>query len=128
MVMSLMVGEWKGEYSSEASGKFGIIEFNLTKGADDAHGQVFMKESLGPHSLQQPLVTTYFRPLAIKFVHAGDEVIHGIVDPYTDLKRNVTVHTSFKGKVIGDVMEGTYISTIEETNQSYIGKWKVTRQ
>ena len=128
MLMSLMAGEWKGEYSSEASGKFGIIEFNLTKGANHAHGQVFMKETLGPHSLQQPLVTTYFRPLPIKFVHAGDETIHGKVDPYTDLKRNVTIHTSFKGKVMGDVMEGTYSSTIEGTNQSYLGQWKVTRQ
>jgi hypothetical protein len=128
MDMSLIAGEWDGEFSSQESGNSGKISLKLAKDGNNANGQVFMKGRLGPIGLNGPLVSTYSRPLPIKFVHIEKNIIEGKVIPFKDLKNNVMIHTSFKGKIEGDVMEGTYISTIEKTEKSYTGTWKVTRQ
>jgi len=128
MDMSLIAGEWDGEFSSQTSGNSGTISFDLTKGQNSAKGQVFIRGELGPVSFKSPLITTYLRSLPIEFVHIERNIIEGKVVPFKDFKNNVTIHTSFKGGIDGDVMEGTYVSMIEETKKSYTGSWKVVRQ
>ncbi len=126
--MSLIAGEWEGEYGSEFSGKTGSITFLLTPGEDNAFGQVFMSERMGIYTLQRPTIKRITYPLAINFVQIANGRVSGQVAPYLDKEHNQTIHTIFEGRVNQDVMEGTYTSSIEGSNKSYTGSWRVVRK
>jgi hypothetical protein len=132
--VSRLVGEWQGDYSSVESGRRGVIAFRLRAGADTAEGDVIMQSRVdydpsAPNaSLPWDAMRTTHQQLSIRFVFVSDTEISGVLNPYRDPDCGCTLTTTFRGKLQGDVIEGTFHS--EGSGISHIpqdGRWRVKR-
>lgn len=133
--MSRLVGEWQGDYSSVESGRRGIIAFRLRAGADTAEGDVIMqsRDDADPTApnvspVQWDAIRTTHQQLSIRFVFVSDDEVSGVLDPYRDPDCGCTLTTTFRGKLQGDVIEGTFRS--EGTGIHHLpasGRWRVKR-
>jgi hypothetical protein len=133
--VSVLTGEWVGEYSSRETSRGGSITFSLAVGSDTAFGDVLMV----PHGFDHPLLTpdrtaasapTTPGPevLTIRLVRSEGGVVTGTLDPYRDPECGCTLQTTFKGSLIGDsTIEGTFVSTGGANHPLTMGRWKVTR-
>lgn len=132
--VSRLVGEWQGDYSSVESGRRGIIAFRLRAGADTAEGDVIMQSRVdydpsAPNaSIPWDAMRTTHQQLSIRFVFVSDTEVSGVLNPYRDPDCGCTLTTTFRGKLQGDVIEGTFHS--EGSGISHIpqdGRWRVKR-
>lgn len=132
--VSRLVGEWQGDYSSIESGRRGLIAFRLRAGADTAEGEVIMQSrtendpSAPNASVQWDAMRTTQQQLAIRFVFVSENELTGVLNPYRDPDCGCTLTTTFRGKIDGDVIEGTFHS--EGSGISHIpqdGRWRVKR-
>lgn len=131
----LLVGEWVGEYSSLTVQRSGSIALKLEAGKDTAFGDVIMiprglNESYSPHEYPQIRRATPFVPqvLAIKFVHVADDSVHGLLAPYWDPERKITIVTSFEGKISANNITGIFTGRDVSTGNTFTGRWQVTRK
>lgn len=130
-----LAGEWDGTYTSRDSGRNGSIWFKLIAGEDHAHGDVLMT----PRGRTQP----YYRyppsgwPVAgppadltqvsIQFVHASDGTVDGRLEPYWDPDCQCEAITTFRGRLRGDRLEGTFSTRLGLTGQA-TGRWVAYRR
>jgi hypothetical protein len=130
--VSELIGEWRGEYQSEDTGRHGTIMFRLHPVVDTAQGVVFMETK--PHGaapglsqrLEPPATETV--PLFIRFVVIEGGAVRGRLDPYKDPECGCTLTTTFDGRLQGEVISGTFASSgsgIHHIPAS--GRWSVTR-
>ena len=131
--LSLLAGEWSGEYVGDAGGRRGVITFNLAAGADTAQGDVIMfpQQRYTTRLVDDPQKTGSMpmpQDLSIRFVRAAGGQVSGQLDAYTDPECKCTVTTIFEGRLKGDVIEGHYISHRDGRADPMRGQWKVKRR
>lgn len=133
--LAQLAGEWAGEYSSAETGRSGSIVFTLAAGQDTAYGDVVMipagsREAFRPP--MEPYADDHPRPraevLTIRFVRVSGNQISGTLDPYRDPTTGATLATTFEGHLRGDRIEGTYVSRVTGSGESFSGRWRVARK
>lgn len=133
--LASLVGEWRGEYASPATGRSGSIVFYLAEGDDHAHGDVLMIPS-AVSAPDRPSVRSATNPVppgpqirTIRLVHAKGRQVSGLLDRYRDPDCNCKMQTAFKGEINGDRMEGTFVSLSSRPGVGRsTGWWAVTRR
>jgi hypothetical protein len=132
--ISRLVGEWQGDYSGTESGRRGLIAFRLRAGADTAEGDIIMQRQpdYDPSAPNAPIHWDAMRAtqqqLSIRFVFVSDDEVSGVLNPYRDPDCGCTLTTTFRGRIRGDVIEGTFHS--EGSGISHLpqdGRWRVQR-
>lgn len=132
-----LVGEWRGDYASEETGRNGDISFLLRAGEVSASGRIEMvarePQAVGVPA-DRPMVnggpTVPARQvLTIHFVRKEGNRVIGVLDPYTDPECACRVTTTFQGVFIDSrTIAGTYNTLSSELAHNPTGgQWKVTR-
>jgi hypothetical protein len=132
--LSPLVGQWRGGYSSAATGRTGTIAFTLRAGEGSASGNVVMiprADSLLTSEEREALdsVSSGRAVLKIHFVRKEGGNVGGTLDPYRDPDCGCPVNTTFEGAFVDlRTIEGTY-TTVPSTPGGSVtsGKWRVTR-
>jgi hypothetical protein len=127
-----LVGQWRGTYSSSATGRSGTIAFTLLAGESAASGNVVMIPR--PDSLLTPaereMVEAPTRAvLRIRFVRKEGGSVTGTLDPYRDPDCGCQVTTTFEGMFRdAATIEGTF-STVPSVPGGSVtgGTWRATR-
>lgn len=130
-----LVGEWRGDYSSAATGRTGTIAFTLRAGEGAASGNVVMiprADSLLTDEEREALASTSSggkSVLKINFVRKEGGSVNGTLDPYRDPDCECVVNTTFHG-VFRDArtIEGTFTTVPSAPGGSVTtGKWRAVR-
>jgi hypothetical protein len=129
-----MAGTWEGDYSSDASGRAGVIVFEITAGVDTAHGEVLMTPQYGPPLRAADAGTRMHAEhvrsaelLTVRFVRIDGGLIRGELEPYIAPDCMCPVTTVFRGTMAGDRIEGTYV-TRGPQGLMQEGRWAVKRK
>jgi hypothetical protein len=129
-----LVGEWRGAYSSAATGRAGTIAFTLRAGEGSASGNVVMiprADSLLTPAERVSLdsVSSARSVLKIHFVRKEGNNVGGTLDPYRDPDCGCPVNTTFEGAFVdARTIEGTYTTVPSAPGGSVTsGTWRVTR-
>ncbi len=134
----VLAGRWLGEYEGEGvTPRGGRISFELIAGEDHAHGEVLMiptganrpyeryrdgePPSTGREAPAPP------EPLRVRFVRAVNGDVNGALDTYWDPDRQCQVWTTFRGRIRGDTIDGTFASTYSRPLAETKGRWRVVR-
>jgi hypothetical protein len=136
--LEALVGEWSGHYESDAPyARSGTIWFKLAAGENHAHGDVRMvpegftrgyeryRGGPGPAGHEFPPAS---ESLAIRFVRAENNQVNGVLEPYWDPDRECQARTSFRGRIEGKTIVGTFVSIYARPLPETTGVWKVTRR
>jgi hypothetical protein len=133
--LNALVGNWSGEYSSEATGRSGSIIFKLSAGKDTAFGDVVMvpraaSQMQGSSDRAQAVtVQPSSEVLTVRFARLEGGAVSGVMNPYTDPACGCTVNTTFVGWLTDpNTIEGTFATTGSGTLVQQAGRWKVKRQ
>jgi len=130
-----LAGTWEGSYQSAALGRAGSIVFTLVAGEDHAHGDVVMV----PRGANRPLrpsssagisamdSTQVAQVLTISFVRASGDSVSGTLTPYVDPDCNCSTSTTFRGRVDGDRISGTFVAN-QGAGRSMAGTWGVRKK
>jgi hypothetical protein len=137
-----MAGAWVGEYAGVESGRTGTIGFNISTNADSAFGNVILtarQEANVPRAgagippsfptdprEMQPGMIPVVQGLRIRFVRVAGGRVAGTIQPYRAPDCQCIVHTAFTGRVVGDTIQGTFITTLADDHEQQ-GTWRVTR-
>lgn len=132
---SHLTGTWRGQYTSDESGRAGSIAFELEAGRDTARGDVLMFVPRSPQEAPsfQPAGTWQAPPppdarsLTIRFVQVDADRVRGRLDPYPDPDCGCTVETVFVGRLQGDVIAGTFTTRHLDRDRLQRGSWRVRR-
>lgn len=137
--LELLSGEWWGEYVGDREhDRRGTIAFKLIAGEDHAHGDVLMvpRDTVRPYEpyrddesgrrTAEPVSAS--RVLSIRFVAAGDGFVRGALDPYWDPDRRTEATATFRGRLRGDTIEGTFTTTYADGTPATGGRWTVARK
>jgi hypothetical protein len=129
-----LAGEWHGYYDSPVVDRRGTIIFKLEAGRDTANGDVTMvprgwTRPLGP--ADHPAAAARDAPvpevLRIRFVRVEYGVVSGTLQPYKDPDCGCAVYTTFTGRLLEDVIEGTFTARPAH-GPAYEGSWRVQRK
>lgn len=136
--LSILVGEWSGEYTSVDTGRDGRIRFSLTADGDAAHGDVLMFPAVagdgdgdgGGDDARRPDGPLGAQTLTIRFVRLRpeDETVTGTLEPYLDPDCDCMVTTTFTGRVSRDSIEGTFETRGGREYRDTSGRWRVDRR
>lgn len=129
-----LAGEWEGSYTSAATGRSGLIHFDLRAGSDTAFGEVLMiprspervravDEPMDVH--QSPRMAEM---LTIRFVRVSEGRISGEIALYRDPECGCRVLTTFDGALEGNRISGTFVSRHVESGAVRRGDWNVERK
>ena len=127
-----LIGEWSGDYASSESRRSGTIFFQITAHGDSAYGDVLMPVAageVGPRPVdlltghEQHVRSTAL--LSIRFVRVAGGAVQGEMEPYIAPDCDCVARTIFYGKVEGNEISGTYITTTDRGTQR--GEWRVRR-
>ena len=137
--ISAFSGEWVGRFSSKATGRHGIIRFNLPEHADTGYGEVEITFSpslhlsrqaqsvdlkAGPEELSPQPCTT----IGITMIRIENASVRGTMAPYWDPDCECRAHTVFEGKLQRDHIAGTFSTRRESSDGSIIaGEWRAER-
>ena len=128
-------GEWRGDYFSKDTGRSGTIEFMLIGEKKKAFGDVLMiprgsKEPYHPIGYRDKAEIDPKIPelLTINFVEVVGGKVRGELTPYWDPEMQRRMYTTFEGVVMGDTIQGTYESRMEQSPIYFYGQWMVTRK
>jgi hypothetical protein len=128
-----LAGDWHGTYKAE-DGSEGRISFRLDAGTDTARGEVF----IAPRTMV-PITDADRAPNAfhasslalipaVRFIEASGGELVGTLEPYQDPECGCVMRTSFRGRLAGNTIEGTFTS--EGSGFFHMpsrGTWKVVR-
>lgn len=133
MDVSSLVGEWTGEYDGGAGGRSGSIVFVLRSATDTAHGDVLMiprayGEAATADARHGQLQLRSNQVLKIAFVRVASGEVSGTLDPYTDPDCNCIVQTTFTGRIVGDTIEGTFVTRGGQLAREQTGRWRVAKR
>ena len=133
-LISSLAGKWRGEYESAESGRGGSITFVLRAGTDSATGDVLMEPrgttavvqaaDLGKQHLAH---SPNSQLLAISFVGLSADEVSGALEPYIAPDCACTVSTTFRGRVAGDSIVGTFTTTAPMLTSQH-GRWRMVRE
>lgn len=130
--LQALTGDWSGEYRSQETGRTGSILFRLDAGRDTAFGDVVMvpREAMTGHNeaMAPPPVRSHAQVLTIHFVRVAGNMVMGTIDPYPSPDCECKLLTTFRGRLAGDRIEGTFLvhhSGHEMPAQA--GTWWVSR-
>jgi hypothetical protein len=133
--LTLLEGEWEGDYYSRDTGRSGNIRFKLMAGEEKAYGDVVMipRGSNKPYRpaglMGEPDVSIPVQEvLSISFVKMKGGSISGTLTPYWDPDIQRRLITTFEGTLVGDDIEGSFESRIDQSPIYFYGTWKVTRK
>jgi len=130
-----LTGMWEGEFTTSIPDRYGSLYITMTATNDTAYGEVVLSWQTSflsnimrdaPNALDNYRNT--IQVLKIKEIFLNNRNIGGIIEPYPEPKAGYLVTTKFQGRLSKDAMEGTFQSNVKETQESYKGKWKVTRR
>jgi hypothetical protein len=133
--LSVLAGDWVGDYSSVESGRSGSISFTLHSATDSAFGDVVMI----PAGLGRPLQPWHgdnvtgvgqvapTTTLTIRFVRVQGGHVSGTLDPYADPQNGQRLLTTFNGEMKGNTIEGTYMTRLP-SGETQTGRWTVQRR
>jgi hypothetical protein len=140
--LRLMAGSWAGEYAGVESGRSGTIGFNISANADSAFGNVILTardehNAYPPFAGDPPMLSidprglhlgsaAMVQGLRIRFVGVAGGRVGGTIQPYRAPDCQCVVHTVFSGRVVGDTIRGTFITTLDDDSEQQ-GTWRVTR-
>jgi len=130
-----LVGQWRGIYSSNSTGRSGTIAFTLRAGESAASGNVVMIPR--PDSLLTPEEREIVENggsnarqlLTIHFVRKVGGNVHGTLDPYRDPDCGCQVITTFDGDFTNSTtIQGTF-STVPSLAGGRVsgGTWTARR-
>jgi hypothetical protein len=128
---SRLTGEWIGEFSSAHPDRSRSIAFQLEPGRDSASGEVSLEPSYVGQGIRQQAQGLYPRVstttvVRIRYVHAEESTVEGVLEPYHDPDCDCVVTTTFLGVVRGDSITGEYVSRGEWTTRQ--GAWRMSRR
>lgn len=134
--LSILVGDWWGEYTSVETGRDGRIRFSLEADDEAAQGDVLMfpavaKSSPDPDGPTAPTTGGLAaQTLAIRFarLRPGDETVTGTLEPYRDPACDCMVTTTFTGRLSRDSIEGTFETRGGSGYRTTGGRWRVDRR
>lgn len=132
--VSILAGEWVGEYRSVETGRMGSISFTLQAGRDTAYGDVLMvpKQAQGADvASDNPGVPGCTAPqvLTIRFVRVQGTQLSGTMDPYRCPDCGCLLHTIFRGELKGDRIEGDFVTVHSQQDvPPQRGTWWATRK
>ena len=133
--LAVLAGEWTGDYRADSpAGRSGTILFRLEGGQGEATGDVLMHvdgmDVVGglPHQGDAWVRVPHDRVLTITFVQATGGSLFGRLDPYPDPVCGSETHTTFSGRLEGDRITGTYVSTHVQGGAVTTGTWTVKRR
>jgi len=129
--VAALAGAWRGEYSSVATGRSGVIRFELLATTEEASGAVWMSPAF--HGAADPRTDAGTRrgpqELHIRFVRALDAGnLTGTLEAYRDPECDCQLSTTFTGKLAGDVIAGTYTTQGPLGHAVTDGRWRVERE
>lgn len=132
--LSVLAGEWRGEYQAPAVDRHGSITFTLKAGTDTAQGDVIMiprgwDRPLSPAERPAAAAAEAPRPevLTIRFVWVEGGAVSGELEPYRDPDCGCPIYTTFTGRVVGDVIEGSFLARYMG-GDSFTGTWRAVRK
>ena len=134
--LTALAGEWDGTYASRDTGRTGSIWFKLIAGDDHAHGDVLMtpRGHTEPYYRYPPSGWPAAGPpadvthvLTIQFAHVSDGTVDGRLEPYWDPDCQCEAITTFRGRLLGDRLEGTFSTRLGLTGQAS-GRWVAYRR
>jgi len=128
-----LAGDWDGEYSNPDSHRTGSIVFSITAHGDSAFGDVLMRvlagevaprpvDLLSGHSQHARSAEL----LAIKFVNVAGGSVQGELEPYIAPDCDCVARTTFYGRLDGDVIRGTFVTSTDR-GPPQRGEWWVRR-
>ena len=113
-----LAGSWEGVVEGPTETDKGRLAFDLETGRHTAVGamKVYTKDGV--------------RIVPIERVKVEDGVFTGKTAPYQSATCNCTVNTEFRGLVKGDVIDGTFTSTMVKDGQKSerAGSWSLYRE
>ncbi len=133
--IAALEGEWAGGYYSTETGRRGEITFTFEADADTAFGEVIMiAERIGdeyrpylPEFMMRE-AGPYTEGLKVRFVQVTGNEVSGELESYKDPDCGCTLHTTFKGWIRGDEIDGSFSSHHQEMNHTVTGAWSVKRK
>lgn len=132
--LTLLAGEWKGEYSSH-EGRRGYIGFRLEPGEDTARGEVVIYPEVvsrrtgdggdpyADRAMERQPDPTY---VPVEFVWTERGQVQGMLKPYRDPELGTTLATGFRGQWRGELIEGDFESR-DGGRVVRTGWWRVVR-
>ena len=130
--VSLLAGEWSGEYFSSDTQRSGSIWFKLEAGRDTAFGDVLMLPRENVMTMMEPSAPQPMkeqpRVLTIRFVRVRGQELTGAIDPYPSPDCGCTLVTVFRGDLKGDRIEGDFVTQHTDEAKSQAGRWWVARK
>ena len=134
--MNRLSGEWAGSYQSPATGRSGSIVFTFVPGQDVARGDVIMVPA-GNNVPLRPLpgqssgvrdTTNTPQVLSIEFVRATGDSLSGTMAPYEDPECHCAANAVFRGKIEGNVIRGTFVTTWASAGRTAEGTWEIHKR
>lgn len=133
--IAALAGEWDGYYEADNLGRHGTIDFHLKAGADTAVGEVIMipgrwgrRAERAEDRLPKPEEVVMPAVLQIQFVQVSGGEVVGQMEPYRDPDCGCMLNTTFRGRLKGDTLSGTYSSLHEEGGPPATGTWRAVRK
>lgn len=130
--ISRLTGEWSGSYQNPTNGRSGSVVFTFAEG--QARGDVVMIPTGGngplrpmPGQVQQSDTTRMPRVLSIEFVRATGDSMSGTMTPFLDPECSCSATATFRGKIEGDRISGTFTTT-QSGGRASSGTWEVRRR
>lgn len=125
--VSLLVGEWTGEYRSNETGRSGSVYFRLEAGADTARGDVLMvaADRSGHNHAEGDHPPSEYIDITFVGVRSGN--VRGQLQRYVDPACRCTAETTFEGTLAGDRISGTYTTRHLESGRVQVGTWFANR-
>lgn len=126
-----LVGHWDGEFSSAATHRRGLIEFDLEAQQDTAHAVIYyMPDRLGSMAADHPRDGSYNpSPVVLKLelLEVRGAQVRGVLERYPDPATGELVSAVFTGELQGDEIDGTYVMEFVRSGDRASGRWTVTR-
>jgi hypothetical protein len=110
--IAALAGDWEGSYTGIESGRSGPVSFSLELGRHVAEGDVMLGSA----------------PLKIQFVAVENGELSGKIAPYTDPTCSCEVQTAFVGQLSGDLISGTFTTSVVGRDIEQHGEWSVVRK
>jgi hypothetical protein len=133
--LSMLAGNWAGEYDAPESERGGSIMFLLEAEGARASGDVVMTPRRGGQAQVGRLageapdisIPPPGQVLRISFVRISGDRIRGTLDPYTDPDCGCIVQTVFAGAIDGERIEGSFETAGHAEHATRSGRWWVAR-